>query len=127
MAAISLDLRKRIVGALAREPSSEKVGARFAVSASFVRKLRIQVRNTGDLHAGTPPGKARLIGQAEEVPLRQLVQATPDATLNELRERYAEKTGLYVSETTMWRALVRMGFTFKKNSFTQSNATDQTL
>ncbi len=126
MGAISLDLRGRIIAALEDEPSSGKVGARFSVSASFVRKLRIQVRETGDLRAGTAPGKARIIGARGEVRLRRMVDETPDATLNELRQHYGSETGIDVSETTMWRALKRMGFTFKKNSSTPASASVQT-
>ena len=39
------------------------------------------------------------------------VSERPHATLNELREQYGDKVGIYVSETTMWRSLQRMGFT----------------
>jgi transposase len=49
MTAISLDLRSRILRALEADPSSLRVAARFDVSASFVRKLRIQMRRTGDI------------------------------------------------------------------------------
>jgi transposase len=119
MVAISLDLRKRIVHALRSEPSSLRVAARFDVSPSFVRKLRIQERETGDIRARRGPGKARLVkGDTEQV-LRELVRAHPDATLIELGRLLRKATRVTVSETTMWRSLRRIAITLKKRHSTR--------
>ena len=115
MAAISLDLRERILEALSEDSSSLRVGRRFAVSASFVRKLRIQVRETGDPAPGKAPGKVRLVKGATERRLRKLAAKRPDATLVELSELLAKETAVAVSETTMWRSLRRLGMTRKKS------------
>jgi len=114
MASISLDLRERILKALQDEPSSLRVAARFSVSASFVRKLRLQVRRTGNPQAGKAPGKDRLVAGAKERELRELVDKYPDATLIELSKLLERSTHLSVSETTMWRSLRRLGLTRKK-------------
>jgi transposase len=84
MVAISLDLRKRIVYALRTEPSSLRVAARFDVSPSFVRKLRIRERKTGDIRARRGPGRGRLVKGDTDLVLRELVRAHRDATLIEL-------------------------------------------
>jgi len=66
MTAISLDLRSRILRALEADPSSLRVAARFDVSASFVRKLRIQMRRTGDIRARRGMAKRRLVNERTE-------------------------------------------------------------
>ena len=115
MAAISLDLRKRIKRALDSDPSSLRVAARFEVSASFVRKLRIQAPQTGDLSARRGSGKKRLDKGEQEETLRELVQKHPDATLIDLSKLLKRAARVLVSETSMWRSLQRMGITSKKD------------
>ncbi len=46
--AYSLDLRQKVLAALETESSSEVVAERFGISGSFVRKLRVRVKQTGD-------------------------------------------------------------------------------
>jgi transposase len=121
----SLDLRERIVEALSEESSSLKVGKRFKVSASSVRKLRLKVQRTGVVAAGKAPGKARLVQGKDERRLRNLVAQYPDATLAVLCEFLADATGVGVSETTMWRQLRRMGLTLKKSPSTPRKETDR--
>jgi putative transposase len=126
MAAISLDLRKRILDALEEDSSSLRVGKRFSVSPSFVRKLRIQVRETGNPAAGKAPGKERLVKGATERRLRKLAAKRPDATLVELSDLLAKVTDVAVSETTMWRSLRRLGLTRKKSPSKPRNGSVRT-
>lgn len=115
MTAISIDMRRRILEALEQDSSSLRVGRRFAVSPSFVRKLRLQVRVTGDPMPGKAPGKERLVKGNTEKRLRKLAEKRPDASLVELSKLLAEATEVSVSETTMWRSLRRLGLTRKKS------------
>ncbi len=125
MAAISLDLRKRILEALREDSSSPRVAERFKVSASFVRKLRCQVRATNNPAPGHAPGKVRLIRGPHEDVLRRLVRAQPDATLLDLAAALKKEANIEVSETTMWRSLRRLGMTVKKKSSTRSRGNAQ--
>jgi transposase len=43
-----------------------------------------------------------------------MVAQKPDIYLDELRELLAERSGIQVHESTIWRALTRSGFTMKK-------------
>ena len=126
MRAMSLDLRQRILAALEEEPSSLVVGKRFGVSPSSVRKLRLKVERTGEPKAGTAPGRKRLVHGKVERRLRRLVGKNSDATLNVLRELLADESGVAVSETTMWRQLLRMGLTLKKRPFVPLKGTART-
>lgn len=126
MASISLDLRERILQALADDSSSLRVAERFSVSASFVRKLRLQVKRTGDPSPGKAPGKERLVQGSSEKRLRELIAKYPDATLVELAKLLERSARIAVSETTMWRSLRRLGLTRKKRVSAPANERDRT-
>jgi transposase len=126
MKPISLDLRERIVVALQETSSSLLVAARFRVSASFVRKLRLLSERTGDIAPRKVPGRERAVKGRDELLLVGIVREQPDATLEELREALVERGGPPVSGTTMWRQLNRMGLTLKKKRSVPRNATGRT-
>jgi transposase len=111
MAAISSDLRLRIFHARQAGETTVEVAERFAVSPAFVRRLLQRHRQTGSLtpKAGPRGPKPRLAGQADR--LRALNAQHPDLTPAEVRDRL----GLTVSAVTVWRALVRLGLSFKKS------------
>ena len=113
MGPFSPDLRERIL-AVSFDVPSVKVGERFGVSGSFVRKVRQRFRTTGDAAAMPFPGRARIVDAEAEACLRALVAAEPDATLLELCDKLQNETGLTVSEATMSRQMQRMGITRKK-------------
>jgi transposase len=108
------------------ESSSLKLAERFKVSGSSVRKLRLKLRKTGQFDAGTAPGKPRLVTGRNEKKLLKLVRDYPDATLDVLRELFADATGIAMSGTTIWRQLQRMGLTLKKRSSARPNKTGRT-
>lgn len=116
MAAFSKDLRASILRALEKDSRSLKVAAQFGVSASFVRKLRLQVQKEGHFDAKHGGGRSRLIKPKLEREVRKLVKEKPDATLNEMRRKLKTRTGVGVSETTMWRTLKRLGLTRKRKT-----------
>jgi transposase len=111
MAAISLDLRSRIFDARQAGETTAEVAERFDVSPAFVRRLLQRHRQTGSLAPKTGPRgpKPRLADQADR--LRELNAQHPDLTPAELRDRL----GVAVSAVTVWRALVRLGLSFKKS------------
>jgi transposase len=118
-----LDLRERILAALKEDSSSLRVADRFRVSASFVRKLRCQARDGGDIRPRHGGGKPRLLKRKHEEKVLELVRKHPDATLLDLSRFLQKSTGIAPSETTMWRTLRRLGITLKKRSSTPPNAT----
>jgi transposase len=117
MAAISLDLRLRIFEARQAGESTSEVAEQFEVSPAFVRRLMQRHRQTGSLAPKTGPRgpKPQLAAQAER--LRELNVQQPDLTPGEVRERL----GLAVSAVTVWRALVRLGLSFKKSRLAPRN------
>jgi transposase len=112
MAAYSMDLRDRVLTDRDGGMSTEEVAERYHVSVSWVNRLLQRRRETGGEIGPRPQTKfrSRLLADDEQH-LRGLVDAKPDQTLMELRA--ALKTSASVA--TIWRALDRLGFTFKKN------------
>lgn len=111
MATISLDLRQRIFEARQAGESTAEVAERFAVSTAFVRRLLQRHRETGTLLPKSGPRgfKPRLDEHADRI--RELNAQHPDLHPAEIRDRL----GLAVAAITVWRALVRLGLTFKKS------------
>lgn len=119
-APLSVDLRERIVVAVAAgEQSLQELAEFFAVAASTIVRLLQTYRRTGSVqpkaHGGGMPPKLDAKASAR---LLELVQQQPDATLAELRER----SGLACSLMTIWRALRRQGISRKKKT---RHATEQ--
>jgi transposase len=116
MAAYSLDLRERIVEAVERRVGSKRqIAALFGVHESFIDKLLGQKRARGDIAPLPHGGGARAKLSAEPLShLSALVTATPDATLDELREQLQQKAGVAVSRSTICRGLQALRLTRKK-------------
>ncbi len=116
-APLSIDLRQRIITAYqAKEGSQRQLAERSKVSLSFVRDLTRRYRETGKVepkpHGG---GAVAKLGAAQLPIVQALVEAQPDALLEELCERLATKTGIDVSVSTMQRAVCRLELSVKKN------------
>ncbi len=116
MSATSMDLRIRIVECYENgEGSQRAIAERFAVSAGLVSKLYKQKKETGCLKPRTAlnHGKRKVTEEIEQK-LREKLETTPDATLEELRVHVK----LDCSVNTISLALKRMGLTNKKNATT---------
>ncbi|XWK91715.1 MAG: transposase (plasmid) [Phormidium sp.] len=116
MKAYSVEFRKRIVMAhLVEKISIRKVATKFAVSKSLVQKLVNQQITQGNLQPKQrgKPQFSHLTNAQPEV--KALVAEHPDATLAELCELFASKTGNWVSKSAMCRYLQKLGLNRKKN------------
>jgi transposase len=106
----SMDLRKRVLAACDAGTGTKAVAATFAVSASWVRRLKQHRRERGgDVAPRTGGGsRGRKIDRDR---LAALVREQPDATLVELRDRL----GVAVTPWAVGKALRALGLTFKKS------------
>ena len=116
-APLSMDLRQRVIAAYqAKEGSQRQLATRFKVSLSFVRDLTRRYRQTGTVkpkpHGG---GAAAKLGQSQLLIVKALVEAQPDALLEELCTGLAQNSGINVSVSTMQRAVERLCLSVKKN------------
>jgi len=108
----SLDLRKRIVGAVEAGLSRRAAAARFAVSQSCAIKLVQHWKRTGSVAPLKGARKSFALAAHEEL-VRELVAAQPDLTLDELWARLAVE-GIAVGRTSVHRYLEALGLTRKK-------------
>lgn len=115
MKSYSVDFREKIVAAhIEKNISIRKVANIFSVAKSLVQKLVKQQKLDGNLQS-KPRGKPQFSHLTNaDTELRELVEAHPDATLIELCELFADKTGNLVGRTAMCRALQKLGLNRKK-------------
>lgn len=120
---LSLDLRERVVGAVAGGMSRRQAAERFGVSAaSAIRWCAL------DREMGSPRPKARggdrhsgrIEAQADLI--LSLVDERDDITLAELQARLAEH-GHGFGLGTLWRFFARRGITWKKRPRTPKSRT----
>ena len=115
MDAYSEDLRRKIVQAVEQQRMNKSEAARaFGVSLSSVKRYTKAVREGRSLSPGTAPGKRALLDEKARRLLEADVQERPFAKLKDRREYLKKVAGVSASESTLSRALRKMGFGRKK-------------
>jgi transposase len=124
--ALSVDLRVRVLAAVAGGSTHREAAERFGVSAASVSRWRKLQREQGDVRPG-PLGGDRRPGriEAQSGVILGLIEETPDITLAELRARLADK-GLVFGDGTVRRFLKRHKITRKKRPRTPPSRTAPT-
>ena len=124
--ALSVDLRVRVLAAVAAGLSHRQAGERFGVSAASVSRWRKREREQGDLRPGALGGDRRSHGierHAEKI--LKIVAANRDITLAEIRAALAAE-GVRSSIGGLWRFFDRHRITLKKSRRTRANRTAPT-
>jgi transposase len=123
---LSLDLRVRVLSAVASGLSHRQAGERFGVSAASVSRWRALEREQGDAKPKPMGGDQRSHAtEAHGELILSLYEATPDITLQELRAALAEQ-GASVGYGSLWRFFDRHRITVKKSRRMQPSRTDRT-
>jgi transposase len=113
-AALSADLRARVVAALEEGLSCAQVAARFGVSAASASRWRAKAARTGSPAPHPMGGDRRSARLEEHAPfLLDQVAAQPDLTLADLQAKLRER-GVTAALGTIWRLLSRHKLTYKK-------------
>src|SRR5215204_5566316 len=86
----------------------------FGVSLSSVKRYAKAVREGRSLSPGKAPGKKPLLDEKAKRLLEADVQERPFAKLSDRREYLQKVAGVSASESTLSRALRKMGFGRKK-------------
>ena len=111
----SEDLRHKIVQALSEQRMNKSEAARaFGVSLSSVKRYAKAAREGRSLSPGKAAGKRPLLDEKARRLLEADVQERPFAKLADRREYLRRVAGVSVSESTLSRALRKMGFGRKK-------------
>jgi transposase len=114
--AYSLDLRERVARHVAEGGSRREAGRRFGVSASTAVRIAASQAERGTLaprRQGRPPGRGKLAPYVDF--LVELVEAVPDITMPELAKALEAEHGVKVAPSSISRALIRAGLSYKKN------------
>ena len=115
---LSYDLRERLVGAVEGGESCHAAAERFDVAPPSVIKLMQAWRSTGSLAPKRMGGYRLHVLRDHKDEVVALVEATPDATLDELTEALNKKK-ISVSRSTVNRFLIAMDLSFKKSAARQ--------
>jgi transposase len=112
---LSVDLRRRVVGAIEGGFSCRAAAQRFGVSAASAIRWRAQERREGDIRPKLQGGdrhSQRIEAHAELI--LSALAAKSDITLSELREQLRAR-GVAVAIGTLWRFFKRRKITRKKD------------
>ena len=120
--ALSVDLRRRVVGAVEGGLSCRAAAERFGVSASSAIRWRAQEQREGDVRPKLQGGDRhshRIEAHAELI--LSALAAKSDVTLAELRDGLKER-GVAVAIGALWRFFKRRRITRKKRRRTPHRA-----
>jgi transposase len=124
MDAYSEDLRRKIVEAVQERRMNQSEAARaFGVSRSSVKRYVKAVREGRPLLPGKAPGKRSSLDEKARKLLEADVEERPFAKLKHRQEYLRKAAGVSVSESTLSRAILSMGFGRKKGRWVRASAT----
>lgn len=111
----SLDLRERVVAAVAAGMSCSQAAARYQIGRSTAIRWAKRKAETGSPAALPMGGKKPFALAEQEEWIRSRVAEKPDITGRELLGELTGR-GIGVSYYAVWHFLDRAGLSFKKNS-----------
>lgn len=124
--ALSVDLRARVLGAVAQGASHREAAARFGVSPASVSRWRRLEREQGDIRPGPLGGDRRSSRiEAHATLILQVLEEMRDATIEELRAALG-KRGHWFGYGTWRRFFQRHRITRKKRRATPRSRIVQT-
>ena len=113
--ALSVDLRERVVSAVAAGASCRDAAARFGVSASSAVRWCALARRSGSVAPGPLGGDRRSAAiEAHAALILGLLEQKPDITLAEIQAELSG-AGVLAGIGTLWRFFDRRRMTWKKS------------
>lgn len=109
----SVDLRQRVLAAVARGMPRHEVATTFGVSVGTIKRLCAKQRLGADLAPRAPSGRRRTIAPPQYVALQDQLAAHPDATFAQHAELWNAAHGPSLSQWTLGRAIRRLQWTRK--------------
>lgn len=107
------EARKLLIKAWNKTHNAKEVAECFGVNTSTVYRLEKRMRETGSVETRVSQrGRKSALSQTDLQNIDQMIQAQPDITIHEIREGLQ----LPVSDETVRRAVVKMGYVYKKKS-----------
>ena len=119
----SEDLREKIVSAVGGGISKSQAARTFGVSLSSVKRYVGKAQRGESLAPKKRPGSTPKLDEKASSLLAADLEERPYLTLQERCEYIGTVTGLWVSRSTMCRAIARIGTTRKKGGDRPPSAT----
>ena len=108
------EARELIVKAYERSHNAKEVARNFGVHRSTVHRLVKQMKETGNVELQTNKrGRHKVLNEKDMENIRKAVEEQPDITIDEI----IEKLQLSVCNETVRKAVINLGFVYKKKSF----------
>jgi transposase len=118
--AYGIDLRERVLADCDAGKGTTQTALKFKVSPAWIRRLKQQRRQRGDIIPRKGGGTRRC--KIDRQKLLQLVRQKPDATLEEL----VGGLGIVCAKSAVWKALRQLKLSYKKSRSTQRSRTGPT-
>ncbi|MBC8482079.1 MAG: hypothetical protein H8D47_05380 [Planctomycetes bacterium] len=115
------ELRQRVVNAVDNKIGTKKeIAKTFSVSASWIRKLLQRRRETGSIEPlPRTQGRKPAFRERQLDELNDFVKRYPDATLEEIRESFADRVNCSI--VTIHNTLKGLEWRYKKNRYVRAN------
>ena len=107
------ETKKLLIEALNKTHNAKEVAECFSVNLSTVYRLAEQMKTTGSVETRTYlRGRKPSLTPDDIENIDHLIQKQPDITLKEI----IETLGLHVSDETVRKAILKLGYVYKKKS-----------
>ncbi len=107
------EARKLLIQAFNKTHNGKEVAECYCVDVSTVYRLAKRMKTTGSVETRTClRGRKRSLREEEIQKIDRLIQKHPDITLKEI----IETLNLHVSDETVRKAVLKLGFVYKKKS-----------
>ena len=107
------EARKLLIEAWNKTHNAKEIAECFSVNISTVYRLKKRMRETGSVETRVSQrGRKRSLKQTDIKNIDDLIKAQPDITIHEINE----KLQLSVSDETVRKAVLKLGYVHKKKS-----------
>ena len=108
------ETRKLLIEAWNKTHNAKEIAECFSVNTSTVYRLEKQMRETGSVKTRTSQrGRKHALTPEDIQNIDRVVQQEPDITIDEI----IDKLGLHVCNETVRKAVIKLGYSYKKNLF----------
>ena len=107
------ETRKLLIEAWNKTHNAKEIAECFSVNTSTVYRLEKQMRETGSVKTMTSQrGRKHALTPEDIQNIDRVVRQEPDITIDEI----IDKLGLHVCNETVRKAVIKLGYSYKKKS-----------
>ena len=107
------EARKLLIEAWNKTHNAKEIAECYSVNTSTVYRLKKRMRETGSVETRVSQrGRKQALKQTDIENIDNLIKSQPDITIHEINE----KLQLSVSDETVRKAVLKLGYVYKKKS-----------